>query len=510
MESLSMKNLNIIAFVSMLLIATDVISMEEQPNDIEQLSKGDVDYQVQDKKPKGEVDEDRALDNEKFLKKLEFYEEDEENKECGWDSLPTEVQLRILSFVLNAKDSLDSNSSRLRWNLFKQLFILKLINKPIRAMTFDKQVFDLKAVAKQIVLGSMRELVLIASSIKFRPLCKQFIKLGCFDGINLALINAIYFHDLELVSKLIELKRSRASLSDGTNEIMIAAAVGDAQILKLLLDCELTDVNDRNSHLSTALIYACLCGSKDTVKLLLDNNANVNDKDNFNSTGLMVALCRGDKEITELLLDKGANVNEKNSLGNNPMIFVACYGGIELARLLLDKVADVNEQNNKGAAALSYAAENGHKDIVEFLLDNNAEVNMQNNKNETPLMFASWKGHIEIVELLLERQADVNAESNDGKTALIIAAVSGQTRVVKLLLDKGALIDKKNNEGKTALMLAAEKGHTSIVKLLLDKGAGASIEMNDNDDTALALALAISNEHQDIAELLQNYITDQH
>lgn len=493
-----MKNLHFVSLIFMVITHMNVFSMEENLNETEEVNSVSQ-YKKRNKKRKVELDYDAdELNQEKS---------ESAANEVGWNEMPTEIQMRILFFVINVEHMLDGRTKV--WDFFKQFFILKLISKSIGAMAFDKQVFDLKEVAKQTIINSWRELALIPSSIGFRTFCEELLKLGCFDGKNLALISAIFRHDIELIHKLIELKRSQATFPDGTNEIMVAAAVGNVDILKLLLELNETDINARNNYLHTSLMCACLYGSKAAVKLLLDNGANLHDKDQFGETGLMHGVMRGNNGIVQILLDEGANIHEKNNLGCDLMMLAGYNGRVNSARLFLDKGADLDEQNHiQGATALSYAAEYGHKNMIEFLLENKANVNVRTHQNETPLMFASWKGHNEIVSLLLENGADVNAESNKGKTALMIAAECGRTKAVKLLLENGASIDKKNNEGKTALMLAAEKGHTSIVKLLLAAEEDTSITVLDSDEIALALNLAISNGHKDTAELLEQHLSN--
>ena len=83
------------------------------------------------------------------------------------------------------------------------------------------------------------------------------------------------------------------------------------------------DANAKDSDGMTALMYAALYTSADSMKMLLDRGADPNAKNNAGLTALMLAA--GDLEKVKLLLAKGADVNAKGTFGAPPLMIAAGY-----------------------------------------------------------------------------------------------------------------------------------------------------------------------------------------
>ena len=84
-------------------------------------------------------------------------------------------------------------------------------------------------------------------------------------------------------------------------------------------------------------------GHNDVVKLLLNNSErhiDLNARDEHGRTALMFACGNGHNDVVKLLLE-----NSKRNI-------------------------DLNVRSNTGKTAIIYACENGHKDVVKLLLEN--------------------------------------------------------------------------------------------------------------------------------------------
>ncbi|NDH10052.1 MAG: ankyrin repeat domain-containing protein, partial [Gammaproteobacteria bacterium] len=118
------------------------------------------------------------------------------------------------------------------------------------------------------------------------------------------------------------------------------------------------DVNAKNSHGITALMFAARVEHVAVVRDLLASGADVNAKDSHGSTALMHAASAEHVEVVRLLIEKGANVNAQTAHGWTALMYAAMFGHVdftEVIRELLEQSADVNLQNKDGRKAIDYA-----------------------------------------------------------------------------------------------------------------------------------------------------------
>jgi ankyrin repeat protein len=220
--------------------------------------------------------------------------------------------------------------------------------------------------------------------------------------------------------------------------------------LVFVLAAPCTAGTEDNGH---ALINAALKGDLQQVQELLDRGADVNAKNKHGETALLWALHERHLDTVKLLLDKGADI-----------------GPAEQAAVYLPGV--VKTFIDRGAkVTIIVAACVGDGEQVQQLIIQGADVNAKGPDDWSPLMVAARGGHLEVVKLLLDRGADVNAPDMYGQTSLTNAAREGDFEMVKMLLDKGADVNQKPNDSGTALNIAQEKGHSQIVELLKAHGA---------------------------------------
>lgn len=116
-------------------------------------------------------------------------------------------------------------------------------------------------------------------------------------------------------------------------------------------------IDVRDSRHRTPLSYASQNGHQDTVRLLLDKNAQVDTRDrDFGQTPLSRATENGHESIVRLLLDKNAQVDLADNDGQTPLSWAAVNGHESTVRLLLDKNAQVDAKDTEGRTALRLAA----------------------------------------------------------------------------------------------------------------------------------------------------------
>ncbi|MBN1492242.1 MAG: ankyrin repeat domain-containing protein [Phycisphaerae bacterium] len=287
------------------------------------------------------------------------------------------------------------------------------------------------------------------------------------DAKDARLLRAVKDGDLASVrSALAAGGAAEAKDEEGSHALFLAAAIGKAEIVRLLLakGAQVNATTDRVR--GTALMAAAKkAGHPEVVKLLLDKGAEVNATSATGTTALLLAQ---NARVVKLLLAKGARVDAKDNAGLTALMTAK---NVEVAKLLLDKGAAVDARDGSGATALAIAAGRGHADVAKLLLEKGAEVDAKEASGRTPLLQAAEANQVEIVKALLGRGADVHAKDKHRRTSLIMAAERGYGPIAKLLLGKGADLNAKDGEGHTALMAAAKQGHLEIVRLLVDKGA---------------------------------------
>ncbi|RYP89210.1 hypothetical protein DL770_004508 [Monosporascus sp. CRB-9-2] len=349
---------------------------------------------------------------------------------------------------------------------------------------------------------------------------------------------------------------------DHNTPLSWAAATGNVQIVRALLNTRQVNPDARNRKGQTPLWLAAEKGHDATVQLLVETGANTEAKDDQHR---QTPLCRAiehrresilrlllqngaDKEVetngqtpisraaeigneaaVRLLLESGANpeakfsgdtpmtiavknghtavvermlknsVNtETRSWDGTPLILAAKNGHEDVARVLLENGANA-EATQLNTTPLGFAAENGHETIVRLLLERKADTE-NGSYYGTPVYKAARKGHDQIVRILLENGANIEGKQEQtGETPLQVAAVEGKEAVVRVLLEKGADIHHKNDSGSTALWKATWFGHEAIVRLLFQHGAGTELD----SDTALQRYLDITKM---IGELNENRI----
>ena len=118
------------------------------------------------------------------------------------------------------------------------------------------------------------------------------------------------------------------------------------------------ELEARDRRGSTPLMHAAAFGNLNTLKLLLDAGADVRARNNMGATALLWAAA--DPERARLLIEHGADVTAVSKQGRTPLMAAAARkGGSAIVGLLLSKGADVHAKDVIGNTALTLAARAG-------------------------------------------------------------------------------------------------------------------------------------------------------
>ena len=147
-------------------------------------------------------------------------------------------------------------------------------------------------------------------------------------------------------------------MDDLNSKLFKAIKEGNKTTVKLLLDSGAVcacgcgaDPNDADGDDRTPLMIAAAEGHEQIVKLLLDSGADINKVDEYGETPLFTAAAEGHEQIVKLLLDSGADINKTNEYGETPLYIAAVYGYDQIVKLLLD--ATYNDIADKVLVAVS-------------------------------------------------------------------------------------------------------------------------------------------------------------
>ncbi|KAI8674488.1 hypothetical protein NCS57_00346700 [Fusarium keratoplasticum] len=258
--------------------------------------------------------------------------------------------------------------------------------------------------------------------------------------------------------------------AEGTSLVHVMSRYGVAGALWAIL--ERTDqvginIDAKDSHDRTPLLWAATNGHEAVVRLLLDRGAHTEAADKDGRTPLWRAATNGDVAVVRLLLDRGAHTEAANKDGRTPLWRAATNGDVAVVRLLLDRGAHTEAADKEGRTPLWWATAKGLEAVVGLLHTGAAD-----KEGWTPLWRAAGRGDKAVVGLLLDRGAHTEAADKVwGLTPLAQAAARGDKAVVRLLLDRGAHTEAADQGGRTPLWWAAAKGLEAVVRLLLDRGA---------------------------------------
>ncbi|XP_063627903.1 transient receptor potential channel pyrexia isoform X1 [Cydia splendana] len=169
----------------------------------------------------------------------------------------------------------------------------------------------------------------------------------------------------------------------------VAASLGSAKCMKLLLDAG-ADVRAAFGQMrSTALHLAAEDGHAECARLLLDHNARIDCPNYREQTPLHLAALAQSVEVVELLVGRRADVHAKDVDGRTPLHGSIVRGAraCDVARILLTFGADPNAPDEFGYTPLHIAALQEFSACVLLLLDYGGDLTLRTNGGVSALSF---------------------------------------------------------------------------------------------------------------------------
>lgn len=275
--------------------------------------------------------------------------------------------------------------------------------------------------------------------------------------------------------------------ADGLTALMVASALGNTQLVEILLTAGADPRIVERQMGATALHKAAQGGNGDVVSGLLDQGAFIDQQSpSLGNTALMDAVLQKQVEVVRVLLGRGARTDVMNHWHQTASDLAHEDGLDAIARVIQDHESAAARR--VAALSLLAAAKEGDLVVVEQLVEDRGILNERHpivggfDDDYTPLGIAAREGHVMVVERLLAAGADPRRTIGLMRgTAVHDAAYFGHADVLRSLLASGAHslradIDAQGPyNGLTALHDAVWHGHTESVRVLLEAGASLSL-----------------------------------
>uniref|UniRef100_A0ABM0LU22 Uncharacterized protein LOC100376500 n=1 Tax=Saccoglossus kowalevskii TaxID=10224 RepID=A0ABM0LU22_SACKO len=284
----------------------------------------------------------------------------------------------------------------------------------------------------------------------------------------------------------------------------------DVDTVKILLE------NDADINITTKLTqetplhYCARAGNADIMLQMVKHlgparvQLAVNRQSKNGWSPLLVASEQGHIDIVKILLQHNARVDVFDEHGKAALHLAAENGHVEVADILLWHKAFVNAKSKLGVTPLHLGAQNGYNKLIKLLIEtHNATIDALSLAKQTPLHMAAQNGQLEVCETLLKMKADSNATDIHGQTPLHLAAENDHAEIVKLFLKhKPELVNMANVDGSTCAHIAASKGSVAVIKELLRfNRIGVTTAKNKTNDST-ALHLSAEGGHKEVVRVL--------
>ena len=293
---------------------------------------------------------------------------------------------------------------------------------------------------------------------------------------------------LPILSRLLTIKTVTSADTDRLTPLHIAAALGERDIARLILNTPNIIIKELTSAIDyigcTPLQKAANTFQIDVVLLLSPITDSALQRSDFPTqvraaSGLLEAAAMvGDLDRVALFLNSGVSADFESADGQRLLQIIsshetfACERGLEIIKRIATS-STIRHADKYKNTALHSAAQKGLSDICRALVQRGADSNLRNLQGITPLHIAAKLGLEKIMHVLvwsgegLRPTANLNSQDNEKRTPLHHAAELGHLNVVRFLKGEQQVnLTITNKAGHTAEVVAAINEHVEVVHLL--------------------------------------------
>ena len=187
------------------------------------------------------------------------------------------------------------------------------------------------------------------------------------DGLTALMLASENGH-LDCV-KLLLAQGADVGLKDagGNSALSLAEHMGYTRLVRLFVFKAGVRAESADSEGRDELLLAAARGEVDLLSALIDIGADLAATDNQGRTALMWAALEGQAEAAEVLVSRGAEMDAKDPDGGTALSWAADRGHLNVVRVLLKHGADPNLVDSQGWTPAMWAHDKGQHDIAKVL-----------------------------------------------------------------------------------------------------------------------------------------------
>ena len=332
------------------------------------------------------------------------------------------------------------------------------------------------------------------------------------DVYDYPLLDAVLDHNLPSVNQLIlngeNVHQEFGDPYDKDTILHLACDIrADPRIAKRLIDANV-NVNIRDSDSKTPLHIAAKNQNAAIVRMLIEEGAEIDAVDVDGYTPLTFSIT--DRHHTQLswnilhcesirlLIDENADVMHCTEYLSTPLHVAAASGQRDVVVLLIKNGAVIDALDIERRTPLNQAIRVGEREVVYDLLELGASPNQCNNDDlSTPLHQAAIFDNPYVIYTLVDHGADLYARDTNGRTPLEVAISYGHQSTVNNLNEEIDRLERERikHERKLQVMMGNTEHENvqnnswlkvldlELMRKILDEGVDFDSEYESDDET---------------------------
>ena len=287
----------------------------------------------------------------------------------------------------------------------------------------------------------------------------------------------------------------------GSTALYWAVRYGHVQVATFLIKTGNADPQTRRKFgLVSPLILSCALGNSEMVDLLLDQRSvDVNYRIRGGETAIHFATREGFTDIVSKLLERGADVDNADEFGDTPLLLAVKYGHVDLANTFINQGASVDQRNLEGHDIWQYAIDRDDDELLEALVVTTQEML---DLGRQPLCVAASLGKLDKIDFLMRMGLETETTDKEGNSFLHYAAMENQHEVIKKFYS-AALLDLQDKNGNTAFHIACYRGHENTIKVLIELKAKPGVRNNKGETVLHSAAYSKTINAESVNKLVE-------